>query len=72
MAAVAQRDALAAPQSEEVRVAEEVVEEEAVAQPDAAAVLRSEAAPDVRERRRAALPSAAGLSFRLPAARPAP
>jgi hypothetical protein len=63
--AAVESDAAAALRSEEeeplVGLAGAAVEEEA--QQDAAAVLRSEAAPDVRERRQAALPSAAAWAF---------
>jgi hypothetical protein len=62
--AAVESDAAAALRSEEERLAGlagAAVEEEA--QQDAAAVLRSEAAPDVRERRQAALPSAAAWAF---------
>jgi hypothetical protein len=65
----------AAEEEEAARHAGVAAEGEAVARPDAgaaAAVPRSEAALCVRAQRRAAHPSAAGLSFHLPAARLVP
>jgi hypothetical protein len=73
VAAVAQPDAVAAPQSEEVRVVVVAVVVEEAAQQVAAAVGPPPAgAPGGRAHPRAARPSAAGLSCRLPAARLAP
>jgi hypothetical protein len=71
-AAAVQRDAVAAPQPEEVRDAGAAAVEEAVAQLGAAGVPRPAEAPGGRAQPRAARPSVAGLSFRLPAARLAP
>jgi hypothetical protein len=63
----------AAEEEEEPRVAGVAAVAEVVAQPDAAAaVLQPAGAPDVRAQPRAARPSVAGLSFRLPAERLVP